>query len=299
MLDPYNPFYNIDEFIKGALMAITKIVLVLLTVSFSYQSFPWGPTGHRIVGEIAQKEISPKVYGIIRLLLDDESLAQVSTWADEIKSDPENYRHTFSWHYMTWPTGQDEYEYHGEGELLQSIQDNLSILKNETKPKEERAIALKFLVHLVGDLHQPLHVGNGQDMGGNTCQVIFHGERTSLHALWDEKLIEKTLLSYTEYVEFLMEKRKSLKGSEMENEILDWARESRTLRDQIYPEEVDKPKVKKSLKQDYCRRDLDHTDSELPKLGYKYSYQFREDMERRLLLGGIRLGALLNEAFKK
>lgn len=281
-------------------MATIKNLLVLLTLCFSFNSFAWGPTGHRIVGEIAQKELNPRALSIIGDILANESLAQVSTWADEIKSDPDRYRHTFSWHYMTWPAGQDEYEYHNDGELIQSIQDNLKIVKNIHAPKIDRSTALKFLVHLVGDLHQPLHVGNGQDMGGNACQVMFHGQRVNLHALWDEKLIEKTYLSFSEFVKFLLEKRSALKASEMERRILQWARESRTLRDKIYPAEVEKPKNEKSfiLIKDYCRRDIDHVDSEIPNLGYEYSYEFKSDLEDRLLLAGIRLGALLNEVLK-
>ena len=219
-------------------MAATKILIALFIGSLNSSLMAWGPTGHRIVGEIAQKELNAKTLLIVKDILTNESLAQVSTWADEIKSDPDRYRHTFSWHYMTWPSGQDEYDYHGDGELLKSIQDNIKIVRNVHAPKIDRATALKFLVHLVGDLHQPLHVGNGLDMGGNACQVIFHGERVNLHALWDERLIEKTSLSYSEFVNFLLEKRSTLKGSELERRILHWARESRTLRDKIYPAEV-------------------------------------------------------------
>jgi len=281
-------------------MAATKILIALFIGSLNSSLMAWGPTGHRIVGEIAQKELNAKTLLIVKDILTNESLAQVSTWADEIKSDPDRYRHTFSWHYMTWPSGQDEYDYHGDGELLKSIQDNIKIVRNVHAPKIDRATALKFLVHLVGDLHQPLHVGNGLDMGGNACQVIFHGERVNLHALWDERLIEKTSLSYSEFVNFLLEKRSTLKGSELERRILHWARESRTLRDKIYPAEVDKPKSAKTFifMKDYCRRDIDHVDSELPNLGYQYSYQFKDDLEKRLLLGGVRLGALLNEILK-
>lgn len=280
-------------------MAITKLALVILTVGYSHIVFPWGPTGHRIVGEIAQNKLSNKSLLQVKNILDNQSLARVSNWPDEIKSDPDNHRHTFSWHYMTWPQGQDEYEYDGEGELVQAIEDSFATIKNKRKPKHERATALKFLVHLVGDLHQPLHVGNGQDMGGNTCQVIFHGERTSLHSLWDEKLIAKTDLSFTEYTKFLLEKKINVANVDLKNEIISWARESRELREKIYPDEVDKPKTKKStiLSKDYCRRDIDHMDSELPKLGYKYSYEFKSKMEERLLLAGLRLADLINVAF--
>ena len=279
----------------------TPTLFFLLVISTISQSvLGWGPTGHRIVGEIAERELNEKTLVQIKQLLDNKSLAQVSTWADEIKSDPDHYRHTFSWHYMTWPTGQEDYVYDGQGELFIAIQNNLKVVKNDYASKVDRSNALKFLVHLVGDLHQPLHVGNGMDRGGNNCLVIFHGERVNLHHLWDEKLIQKNNLSYTEYVKFLIEKRTTFKASEVERRILSWARESRTLRDQIYPDEVQIKGNRDSgiLNKDYCREDIEHEDAQLPNLGYQYSYQFKKDLEDRLLLGGIRLGALLNEALK-
>jgi S1/P1 Nuclease. len=233
-----------------------KHIFTLVIILIPCISFAWGPTGHRIVGEIAEKELNPKTLSKVKALLDNKSLAQVSTWADEIKSEPDHYGHTFSWHYMTWPTNQDEYVYDGQGELLLAIQNNLKVVKNDYASKVDRSKALMFLVHLVGDLHQPLHVGNGTDRGGNRCEVLFHGERVNLHHLWDEKLIQKNNLSYTEYVKFLLEKRPSFKASEMERRILSWARESKTLREQVYPDGTSKIKLKnsKSNSRDYVVR---------------------------------------------
>ena len=277
-----------------------KLIFALVIFLISSSSFAWGPTGHRIVGEIAEKELNPKTLSKVKALLGNKSLAQVSTWADEIKSDPDHYGHTFAWHYMTWPTNQDDYVYDGQGELLLAIQNNLKVVKNDYASKVDRSKALMFLVHLVGDLHQPLHVGNGTDRGGNRCEVLFHGERVNLHHLWDEKLIQKNNLSYTEYVKFLLEKRPSFKASEMERRILSWARESKTLREQVYPDDASKKKSKyiKNAGRDYCREDATHEDADLPKLGYKYSYQFQDELNNRLLIGGVRLGALLNEALR-
>ena len=279
-------------------MAFFKLTLFFVLGTAPIFSYSWGPTGHRIVGEIAQRQLSGNSLRAVNMLLDQASLARVSNWPDEIKSDPENYKHTFSWHYMTWPNGQDEYDYHGEGELIQAIQTSFEKLKDKKKPKPERAIALKFLIHLIGDLHQPLHVGNGQDMGGNTCQIIFHGQRVNLHALWDEKLIAKTDLSFTEYTNFLLQKNMEIKLDISMKEVISWAAESRELREKIYPDEVDMPKQKESniLSKDYCRRDIDHLDAHLPKIGYKYSYAFKSKMEQRLLLAGLRLGAIINQA---
>ena len=280
-------------------MATLKLVIVLLTVCFSFTVFSWGPNGHRIVGEIAERELNPTVKSAIRLLLNNDSLARISTWPDEIKSDPDNYRHTFSWHYMTWPTTQEEYEYDGEGELINSIDEQLKILNRRNGNITEKVTALKFLVHLIGDLHQPLHVGNGYDMGGNSCQVIFHGERVNLHSLWDEKLIDKMDLSFTEYVEMLMDKKLVYNERQLTKDVLSWAKESKILREEIYPAEVDKPKRpdRNNMIKDYCRRDIDLADAEIPNLGYKYSYDFNQKMEERLLLAGLRLGRLLNTAF--
>lgn len=245
--------------------------------------FAWGPTGHRTVGEIAEKNLNPQVRLQLKKILDGQSLARVSTWPDEIKSDPANFGHTFKWHYTEW---SDQMRAHSEKEtsglLISSINEHMKTLKDKKATKEKRAFALKFLVHLIGDLHMPLHVGNGQDRGGNTCMVTFHDRPMNLHSLWDEGLIEFTQLSFTELADFVSQGKKS---QDEGIKLLDWAQESRDIRKTIYPHNPEK----------YCKKEGNIPVAEMPKLSFDYSYKFFPIIEDRLYLAGIRLARILNE----
>ena len=271
--------------------------LILSTILFSANSFAWGPTGHRVVGEIAQKHLSAQAATQIKTILKSQSLARVSTWPDEIKSEPGTYKHTFFWHYTDWA---DDVHQHDEsnisGKLMTSINDHLKVLKDPTAAQDKKALSLKFLVHLIGDLHMPLHVGNGLDHGGNNCRVTFHGKPTNLHALWDEQMIDFTKLSFTEMTNFVSQGRTRTDMAEiMKGTPLDWALESKNLRATLYPENVSTPKVPMSLKE-YCRKDVLAPVEELPKLGYEYSYKFMPVVEKRLFAAGLRLAYLLNQS---
>ena len=279
-----------------------KALVLVLIVSVNY-SFAWGPTGHRVVGEIAEKYLTRKAKRKIKKILDGHSFSRVSNWPDKIKSDPTNYRHTYVWHYMKWPTNQRDYDPNSYGSLMKALEENLKVFRNSKEPKAKRSFALKFLVHLVGDLHQPLHVGNGLDQGGNKCRVFFHRKETNLHQLWDEKMIEFTRLSYTEMTNYIdVFDKKSLKEMQ-KGTFLDWAKESKELRNSVYPPEVvpltgaaKKTAAEKELKS-YCNPDQNIQDDIIPRLSYDYSYKFMPIVEKRIRQAGIRLAKLINDSF--
>ncbi|MFT6067812.1 MAG: hypothetical protein ACJAT2_001155 [Bacteriovoracaceae bacterium] len=275
-----------------------KSIIVLGAMLLSTASFAWGPTGHRIVGQIAENHLKLLTKRRVKKLLDGESLARVSNWPDKIKSDPDNFGHTYSWHYTDWADTTIEYNRtDNSGSLVASIESNLSTLKNEKATKAERAFALKFLVHLVGDIHQPLHVGNGLDRGGNRCRVVYQGEETNLHNLWDEKLIEFTRLSFTEYSKFIDIKSKKENRDLNDGSPLSWAKESADLRPSLYPEEVNQVVAKNGATlRNYCNKDLNLPVDQLPKLGYTYGYKLIPLMEKRMLQAGLRLAKLINDA---
>lgn len=253
--------------------------LFFIFVLLSTQVFAWGPTGHRAVGEIAERNLKPDVKKKLLSLLDGHSLARVSTWPDEIKSDPGTFGYTFKWHYTEWPDLMHEHsEKESTGLLLTSIKDHITTLKDKKATKEKKAFALKFLVHLIGDLHMPLHVGNGLDRGGNDCQITFHDDPMNFHALWDEEMIRFTELSFTEVADFVTAGKRPAKENV---DLMNWARESRDIRKTIYP---DKP-------ENYCKKEP----VQKPKLGYEYSYKNLPIVEERLYLAGIRLAQILNE----
>ena len=257
-----------------SLLAIALITLSLHTI-FAAEKPEWGPTGHRAVGEIAEKHLSRKARKNIEKLLDGQSLAFISTYGDEIKSDPA-YDKYYTWHFVNFPFGvkYEESEKSEEGDIVMGIKHCIEILKDPESSKEEKVFSLKFLTHLVGDLHQPLHVGKAEDKGGNDIKVKWHYRNSNLHRVWDSEMIESWNMSYTE----LAENTKTLSREQInqlqQGSVLDWTYESQELAKTIY----------RSAEQE-------------EKLGYKYSYEHFGTVLTQLQKSGIRLAKILNEVF--
>ncbi len=270
--------------------------LLVIGLLFTVEAFAWGPTGHRAVGEIATKFLEPSIRLKLQTLLKGDSLARVANWPDEIKSEPQTYSSTYNWHYTDWADdAHDHDETASSGKLIGSINEQLKVLKDPTSPDDKKVFAIKFIVHLVGDLHMPLHVGNGTDIGGNACKVIFQGKATNLHALWDEGMIDFTKLSFTELTHFISQgKNVSQVQAWRKGDVIDWARESKELRSQIYPDNVVASPAPQSSRT-YCRMDTPVLESEMPRLSYEYSYKFVPVVEQRLFQAGLRLAMLLNQ----
>jgi hypothetical protein len=235
--------------------------------------FGWGKTGHRIVGYIAEQHLTEDAKRGVSSILGHSSLAMVSTWADEIKSDPD-WKYAYDWHWTTIPDGENFETGKRSGKAVEKVQEFLSLLKSGNGTQLENEVALKFLVHLIGDLHQPLHVGNGTDRGGNDVNVKWFGKSTNLHAVWDTDLIDHQKLSYSEYGDYLILGLTEKKRAEWINtDIFGVISESQKWRDQTYKFEND------NLKWDYF-------------------YQNKELLELRLLQGGVRLAGMLNRIFR-
>lgn len=262
-------------------------------------AFAWGPTGHRVVGAVAEKHLDIAVLSKIYKILGGQSLSRVSNWSDEIKSEPQTYQHTYNWHYTDWKDDDHQHdETNSSGKLMTAINEQVAVLKDPNAALDKKNFALKFVVHLIGDLHQPLHVGNGLDQGGNKCKVQFHKKETNLHALWDEGMINFTNLSYSELAAYVAQGRtREQVLSWKSGTPIDWALESKELRGKIYPADVVPSEAPMSVKA-YCRSDIVVTAETMPKLAYEYSYQYVPVVEQRLYQAGVRLALLLNEALK-
>lgn len=169
--------------------------IALIAVLIPATSFGWGRDGHRIIGHIAEQFLSTNARAAVRDLLGDESLADVSTWADEVRGSPA-YRWTAPLHYVNSPPGSDGYDAQRDCAdgccVVGAIEHYADVLRDSQAPRPVRIEALKFLVHFVGDVHQPLHAGYGVDRGGNDVKVFFFGDNTNLHSLWDSGLIRRT-----------------------------------------------------------------------------------------------------------
>ncbi len=259
--------------------ASRKTLLIIFFLAFSHASFSWGVTGHRTIAQIAQNHLSKKAKKEISKLIGKESLAWWANWMDFIKSDS-TWDHVYNWHFVNASGKLGKEEYIAELKQMKgtNLYSQINAMKKElgdkSKTLQERQVALRFLIHLMGDLHQPLHVGRGEDQGGNKITVFWFDKKTNLHSLWDSGLMEFQQYSYTEYAANLdiagKEKVKELQAGTLE----DWTFESNQLAYKIY--ESARPEEK---------------------LGYKYNYQYQQMLDQQLLKGGLRLAAVLNEIF--
>ena len=249
--------------------------LVFLITMTSIAADDWGRNGHRATGAIAEKYLTKKAKRNIANLLNGQSIAMVSTYADEIKSDSK-YRKYGPWHYVNFPF-DETYETHPKnekGDIIVAINTCIEKLKDESVSEEEKIFHLKLLVHFIGDLHQPLHIGLAEDKGGNDFQVRWFNEGTNLHTVWDTKMIEEYEMSYSELALNAEELSNSQLNTIQSGTVIDWMYESRALCKDIYSQ---------TEKGD--------------KLWYPYMYEYMDVLRGQLQKGGIRLAKVLNEIF--
>lgn len=165
----------------------TFLCLLLLTPSL----WAWGPTGHRVAARFAEERLTPRALAAVHQLLGPGvRISDASTWADEEREIPGSQ----SWHYVNVPISESGYDpkyCQPGGCVVSRIEYFRRILADKGAPNAERQRALKFLIHLIADLHQPLHVGDHNDHGGNLVQVRFFDLGSNLHRVWDSGIIER------------------------------------------------------------------------------------------------------------
>jgi hypothetical protein len=249
---------------------------VLLWVS-SLPASAWGVTGHRVVGQIAENHLTPQAAQAVRDLLGFDSLAEASNWADEVRSS-DLWRHTTTWHYVNFATGEHDYETakkNPEGDAVTAMRWCETTLRDPASGRDAKIAALKFLVHLVGDIHQPLHAGRAEDRGGNLTEVywLFDKEPTNLHRVWDSGLIDAENLSFTEWTRFLDHPSDAEIREWQSSDSVAWANESRRLSERCYDFDQSQP------------------------LAFSYLTAHLPLVKQRLLQAGIRLAGKLNAIF--
>ncbi|WP_224489172.1 S1/P1 nuclease [Robertkochia flava] len=242
-------------------------------------NFPddWGKTGHRTTAEVASYYLTPVARERINSLLQGKSLALVSNFADDIKSD-ERYRALDPWHYVNFPLdkGYKDQSPSASGDIAQAIGKCIRVLKDPASDREEKEFHLKLLIHFIGDLHQPLHIGRAEDKGGNDIQVRWFSRGTNLHRVWDTEMIESFDMSFTELSQNLPVVTPEEVIEIAKGDYMDWMQDTRKITSEVY----NSARVGE-------------------KLGYRYMYDHFDTVRWQLLKGGIRLAALLNEIFNE
>ena len=252
-----------------------RCVLVLFAFFLIMDSFAWGVTGHRATGLIAERYLNAKAKKRIKQLLGQESLAMVSTWMDEIRSDS-TFNYTADWHWTTIPDGgkYEDVESNPDGKVIMMIEKFSNELKSGKLTAQQQSEYLKMLVHMVGDLHQPLHVGKPGDRGGNNVKVKWAGDDSNLHRVWDSDMIDDTKLSFTELALSLRKPNTETVKKWQRTSVREWAKESMAFRPQVY-------------------------NVGNGNLGYRYAYVNIPIVRERILQAGIRIAGLLNQIYGK
>lgn len=249
----------------------------------------WSEMGHRIVGDLAELRLSEPVRAEVRELLEGErepGLGGVAAWADALRrEDPARFQISRNWHFINAAGGGCDFDEArdcpGGDCIVSAINTQLRLLADRSVPRSQRRDALKFVVHFVGDVHQPMHAGSREDRGGNQYQVSLQrggeGRRagpvgTNLHTVWDSQLLSSSGLSRVQYVRRLREELPGEAGPVDEGAPMRWARESCELVESrgLYPE--------------------GHV------IGADYLDAHRPLAEERIRLAAVRLAALLEEA---
>lgn len=278
--------------IRGFFTRVLYVVMALsITCLVPARAAAWGDKGHQIIARVAMDRLSNNAReSIAALLQSGETLESVSGWADQIRS---TKRNTGSWHSVAISVNANNYDQArdcGRGIcIIQAIEDQKAILKNPKATPDERTDALKFLVHLVGDLHNPFHVttnDNPPDAGANRVRVVSPYGATNLHAAWDEDIVDYGLtrsgLPLAQYAAgFGESSRKNQGGYIAQGSLTDWALETHRLAPHAYmlgPDFMVADHRVWKLDEDYFRKNLSVA-------------------ENQLFMAGVRLAKTLNDIF--
>ena len=256
-----------------------KIIIISLFFYLPFASNAWGVLGHRIVGQIADSYLTPTAKKEIAKILGNESIAISANWADFIKSDS-TMSYLSPWHYVDVKGGLSyaEFKTYFKNDTIADAYTKLNFLikelKNKNLPMDKKAMYLKLVIHIVGDIHQPLHVGHPEDKGGNDIKVSWFNAPTNLHSVWDSRLIDMQQLSYTEYTAAINHTTTSQRKTLQKQPLIDWLYQTYQIAGKVYAD----------IKPD-------------EKLGFQYNYKFIDILNQQLVKGGVHLAGLLNEIF--
>ena len=303
------------------------IRLLAVGIFFATPALGWWCEGHEAVAYIAEKHLSPDASAAVMKLLRDypaltprscqdtttDLMAIASTWADDVKRDAK----TGAWHYMDIPLGLkkgDPEEYcqavgpstngaERPGCILSALRSAVNILHSEKESDEEKATALRYLIHLVGDLHQPMHTTGNNDQGGNCTPVQFFDDPklSNLHSVWDGQVLNKDLEERKEtlaqMVNRIDEQYSQKIGSWTKNapQFDRWAWEGHLLAEKVaYPNLEPKPPVETYIPKPVCGVERDHFGPLHIKVGDRYESAAAPVVEEQLAKAGYRLAAVLN-----
>lgn len=255
-----------------------RSLLLLCALLCTLDLLAWGQKGHDVTAYIAECHLTPEAAARIDRVLGGHSPVYYANWLDNASHTPP-YAHTLTWHYMNVDEGEtfETMPRNPKGDVLSAVRDLVAKLERGCLDAAAEAEALKMLIHLVGDMHCPMHAGHLSDLGGNRIPVLFFRSRTNLHAVWDTALVEAARKwSYTEWRQQIDRAAHDEVAAMQAGEPGDWIAETQAICTQIY---ADTP--------------------EGTKISYDYVAAAAPVIELQFLRGGLRLAKLLNRIYGK
>lgn len=254
-------------------------ILVALGMMSALTAYPWGQKGHDTVAYIAECHLSPEAKAAAEELLDGRSIVYYANWLDNASHTPE-YSFSKTWHYKNIDEDEtfETAKINEKGDIVTALEKQIAVLRDTTLSKEERSLALKMTVHLLGDIHQPMHLGHASDLGGNRWEVRYFKNPTNLHSVWDSKIVESAhKWSYSEWQQQIdradtAQTAKILSLSTPQ----EWAKETYMISKEVY----------EKTPQDF-------------NIEYNYIAEWTPLIEQQFLKGGLRLAEVLNVALGK
>ncbi len=254
-----------------------KILCIILLACSTLSLFAWGVEGHCIVAQVAYENLDCSARKKVDKLLGKRGIVYQSSWADAIKSDT-IYPESYDWHFQNLKAGMThadiDYLYANntaEGKhLFYALDSLINVLEENPNDLD----ALKFVVHFMGDMYQPMHMGHPEDKGGNKTQMRWFSQGSNLHSVWDSKIIGYTNYSWSEYAAYLIDQYSPQKKAITKKTELECLYDTYALQNAIY-----------------AYHELKDNNT------YHYAYRFRKDLDVALYTAGIRLAMLLNRLY--
>lgn len=240
-------------------------------------AYPWGQKGHDTTAFIAENHLTPITKALVEELLDGKSIVYYANWLDNASNTPE-YAYSKTWHYKNVDAGvkYEEAKLHENGDIVRALYAQTKVLQDPNASREQKQLALKMVVHLMGDIHQPMHVGHATDLGGNRWDVRYFGKDTNLHSTWDSSIVESAhKWGYTE-----------------------WQQQIDRLSD-----DVEKAVIAGGTPDAWCKETYDICTSvytltpQGSRISYDYVAAWTPTIEAQFLKGGLRLADVLNSIY--
>lgn len=259
-------------------MNCKKYILIGAAWLMAFAACAWSQKGHDVTAYIAEKHLTPAAQAAVDSLLEGKSMVYWANWLDNA-SHGMDYAYTKTWHYknsdpdLPYEMGPKN----PKGDVVTAINEQCAILANPDSSFRDKNLALKILVHLMGDMHQPMHMGYQQDLGGNKVKLKFFDRATNLHSIWDSSLVEYAhKWSYTEWQEQIDRATPEQQAEIVAGTVDDWGKESYIIARDVYK---------------YFQPGM--------KVMYDPIARWAPTIEQQLLRGGLRLAHILNQIFSE